>query len=100
MGHTLTLEELLFLQDMCLDGEFRCHQRAADAQVRGDYQTAAYEMQVKEQYTNLKRKLLAALHERGNHDLLANMRRLQAGLQDGTAERPLDPASGDERAPA
>lgn len=100
MGYTLTVEELLFLQDMCLDGEFRCHQRAADAQVRGDYQTAAYEMQVKEQYTNLKRKLLEALHERGNHDLLANVRRLQAGLTEGAAELPSEPASGDDRAPA
>ena len=100
MGYTLTVEELLFLQDMCLDGEFRCHQRAADAQVRGDYQTAAYEMQVKEQYTNLKRKLLAALHERGNHDLLANMRRLQASLREGNAGLSTGPETGDERAPA
>jgi hypothetical protein len=99
MAYTLTVEELLFLQDMCLDGEFRCHQRAADAQVRGDYQTAAYEMQVKEQYTNLKRKLLGALHERGNHDLLANMRRLQAGLQENAPDTPPGP-TGNAGAPA
>jgi hypothetical protein len=100
MGYTLTVEELLFLQDMCLDGEFRCHQRAADAQVRGDYQTAAYEMQVKEQYTNLKRKLLAALHERGNGDVLANMRRLQMSLQDSAPEPRAESASGNESASA
>jgi len=81
MRYTLTVEELLFLQDMCLDSEFRCHQRAADAQVRGDYQTAAYEMQVKEQYTQLKHKLFGALHERGNHNLLANVRQLQTELK-------------------
>lgn len=99
MGYTLTVEELLFLQDMCLDGELRCHQRAADAQVRGDFQTAAYEIQVKEQYTILKRKLLGALHERGNHDLLANMQRLQATLQ-SAASRTAGEAPASESAPA
>ena len=97
----LTTEELLFLQDMCLDGEFRCHQRAADAQVRGDYQTAAYEMEVKERYAELKRKLLEALHERGNHGLIASAQRLRAGLNGREDDAPRgEPESGGEGAPA
>jgi hypothetical protein len=100
MAHTLTTEELLFLQDMCLDGEFRCHQRAAEAQVRGDYSTAAYEMEVKERYAELKCKLLEALHERGNHGLIAEAQRLRAGLQGRDDAAPDEPEAGGEGAPA
>lgn len=68
----LSDEELLFLQDLCLDGEFRSHQRAAQAQLRGDFHTAAYEVQVKEQFTQLKAKLRAALEEQGFGRLAAS----------------------------
>jgi hypothetical protein len=100
MAHPLTTEELLFLQDMCLDGEFRCHQRAADAQIRGDYQTAAYEMQVKEQYSNLKRKLFNALHDRGDRGLLENVERLRAGMRETGVLPPDDSNRGSKSAVA
>lgn len=66
----LTTRELLYLQDMCLDAEFRCHERAVTAQIRGDTATAAREFDLKEQYSNLKQAILDDLYGRGNHDAL------------------------------
>lgn len=66
----LTTRELLYLQDMCLDAEFRCHERAVTAQIKGDASTAARELGLKAQYAHLKQAILDDLFGRGNHDPL------------------------------
>jgi hypothetical protein len=40
-----------------MDGESRCEQRAEAARRRGDYATAAFEAQLKEQYRRLRLKM-------------------------------------------
>ncbi len=52
---------MLLVQETCIEGELRCEQRAAAAIARKDYAMAAYELQIKEQYTNLKRRMLQEL---------------------------------------
>lgn len=66
----LTTRELLYLQDMCLDAEFRCHERAVTAHIKGDTATATRELDLKEQYSKLKKAILDDLYARGNHDPL------------------------------
>jgi hypothetical protein len=79
----LTTRELLFLQDMCLDAEFRCHERAVTAHVKGDSATAARELDLKEQYCNLKKAILDDLYARGNHDPLdATLLKVRATVRD------------------
>ena len=58
---TLSKQEMLLVQETCIEGELRCEQRAAAALARRDYAMAAYEIQIKEQYTNLKRRMLQEL---------------------------------------
>ena len=58
---SLTKQEILLVQETCIEGELRCEQRAAAALARKDYAMAAYELQIKEQYTNLKRRMLQEL---------------------------------------
>ena len=52
---------MLLVQETCIEGELRCEQRAAAALARRDYAMAAYEIQIKEQYTSLKRRMLQEL---------------------------------------
>jgi hypothetical protein len=58
---SLTKQEMLLVQETCIEGELRCEQRAAAALARKDYAMAAYEIQIKEQYTSLKRRMLQEL---------------------------------------
>jgi hypothetical protein len=58
---SLSKQEMLLVQETCIEGELRCEQRAAAALARRDYAMAAYEIQVKEQYTQLKRRMLQEL---------------------------------------
>ena len=58
---SLTKQEILLVQETCIEGELRCEQRAAAALARRDYAMAAYEIQIKEQYTSLKRRMLQEL---------------------------------------
>jgi hypothetical protein len=83
----LTTRELLYLQDMCLDAEFRCHERAVTAHIKGDSATTARELGLKEQYCNLKKAILDDLYSRGNHDPLdATLLRLRTTVrEDGSA---------------
>lgn len=53
----LSNPELLLLEERCMDGESRCEQRAEAARRRGDYATAAFEAQLKEQYRRLRLKM-------------------------------------------
>ena len=58
---SLTEQEMLLVQETCIEGELRCEQRAAAALARKDYAMAAYEIRIKEQYTTLKRRMLQEL---------------------------------------
>ena len=58
---SLSKQEILLVQETCIEGELRCEQRAGAALARRDYAMAAYEIQIKEQYTNLKRRMLQEL---------------------------------------
>ena len=79
----LTTKELLYLQDMCLDAEFRCHERAVTAQIKGDTLTATRELDLKEQYSRLKQAILDDLFVRGNHDRLdATLLRVRPTVRD------------------
>ena len=57
----LTRQQLLLIQEMCIDGEQRCDQRAADARARHDYHSAAFELQVRERYAYLKMQMMEEL---------------------------------------
>ena len=82
----LTTKELLYLQDMCLDAEFRCHERAVTAQIKGDTLTATRELDLKEQYSRLKQAILDDLFARGNHDSLdATLLRVRPTVRDEPA---------------
>ncbi len=74
----LSITELLDLQDMILEAELRCQRRAAEAQVKADYRTAAYEIQTAERYGSLKFAILEELHGRGNHPSDRSVRELHA----------------------
>jgi hypothetical protein len=79
----LTTKELLFLQDMCLDAEFRCHERAITAQIKGDGPTATREFELKEQYGRLKQAILDDLYARGNHEPLdAPLLKVRTGIKE------------------
>jgi hypothetical protein len=68
---------------MCLDAEFRCHQRAVSAHIQGDSVTAAREVELKEQYSDLKKAILDDLFGRGNHDPLnASLLQVRAGIRE------------------
>lgn len=58
---SLSKQEMLLVQETCIEGELRCEQRAAAALARKDYAMAAYEIQIKDQYTSLKRRMLQEL---------------------------------------
>ena len=46
----LTSDQVLMMLELCLDAEERCDERIAAAREQNDYTTAAYEVQLKEQY--------------------------------------------------
>jgi hypothetical protein len=54
----LTDHQVLMMLELCLDAEERCGDRIAAARERGDFNTAAYEVQLREQYENMKARLL------------------------------------------
>lgn len=57
MNSRLSNPDLLILEEQCLVAEERCDQRAAKATACGDHRTASFEMQLKEQYRNLRRRM-------------------------------------------
>jgi len=62
----LTRQHFLLIQEMCIDGEQRCEQRAADARARRDHQSAHSELQLKERSTSLKMKMMKELTRPSN----------------------------------
>lgn len=55
MRHTIpSIRDLVLLQDICLERELRCDQRAAEAEERGDLAQADYERRLKERFTEVK----------------------------------------------
>jgi hypothetical protein len=90
----LTRQQLLLIQEMCINGEQRCDQRAADARTRQDYHRAASELQLKKRYTHLKLQMMEELTRPTvtSPDAVGNLRPLARalGTQDvgpGTAEQ-------------
>ena len=49
-----TIGDLVLLQEMCLERELRCEQRAAEAEERGDRARAEHERRLKERLTQAK----------------------------------------------
>jgi hypothetical protein len=54
----LSNTELLVIEQLCLEGEFRCAERASSARRKEDYPAATYETRLKHQYSELRKKLL------------------------------------------
>jgi hypothetical protein len=73
---------MLLLQEMCLDGEQRCDERAAVARACKDYRTAAFEIQLKERYTRLKALMMEGLMQRTatTQDIISDLRELAHSL--------------------
>ena len=89
----LTTRELLYLQDMCLEADLRCLQRAATARIEGDNLAAAREAELEERYRNLRAAILDDLYVRGNHDPMgASLLQVRAGMKEELPE-----ASNDAR---
>jgi hypothetical protein len=61
MFKTLGEKDAYLLLEMCVDAEALCDQRIEEARASGDQKTAAYQVQVKEQYESLKRKIVAEI---------------------------------------
>lgn len=61
MFKTLGERDAHLLLEMCVDAEALCDQRIEAARAAGDQKTAAYQIQVKEQYESLKRKIVAEI---------------------------------------
>ena len=61
----LTSDQVLMMLELCLDAEERCDERIAAAREQNDYTTAAYEVQLKEQYENMKGRLMEEMRVAG-----------------------------------
>jgi hypothetical protein len=61
MPNILGGKQILVMLEMCIDAEERCDQRIAAAREANDFKTAAYQIQLKEQYENLKINLIAEI---------------------------------------
>lgn len=71
----LTEQQVLMMLELCLEAEERCDERIITARDKGDFSTAAYEVQLKEQYENMKARLLEDMEFQGAttqdlHDML------------------------------
>ena len=84
---SLSPEELLLLQETCIEGELRCEQRASAAMARRDYAAAAQEIEIKARYTGIKRRMLQELipPPAGFQDLPGAPAWLRDGIRDGMA---------------
>jgi hypothetical protein len=71
----LTEQQVLMMLELCLEAEERCDERISAARQKEDYSTAAYEVQLKEQYENMRARLLEEMRFEGAttqdlHDML------------------------------
>jgi hypothetical protein len=75
--------QILLMLEMCVDGENRCDDRIAKARHRGDFGTAAYEMQLKEQYEGLKQRLFHEMRKSAvtTQDLRETLLKLSREIQ-------------------
>jgi hypothetical protein len=79
----LTEHQVLMMLELCLDAGERCDERIAAARARGEYSTAAYEVQLKEQYENMKTRLLDEMRYSGatTQDLHAMLQRIGRSVE-------------------
>jgi hypothetical protein len=86
----LTEHQVLMMLELCLEAEERCDERIAAARAKGDYTTAAYEIQLREQYENMKTRLLDEMRYQGatTQDLHAMLQRIGRSIEkfSGSAE--------------
>lgn len=61
MFKTLGEKDAFVLLEMCVDAEARVDQRIEEARAAGDLKAVAYQIQVKEQYESVKRKIVAEI---------------------------------------
>lgn len=88
----LTEHQVLMMLELCLEAEGRCDERIATAREKGEYTTAAYEVQLKEQYENMKARLLDEMKYQGatTQDLHDTLRQIGRSVEKFT--RPADVA--------
>jgi hypothetical protein len=79
----LSDNQILLMLELCLDGETRCHERIEKARDRGDYRSAAYEVQLKEQYEDLKHRLFSEMRNSttSTHDLHETLRKFALDIE-------------------
>lgn len=84
----LTEHQVLMMLELCLDAEGRCDERIAAARDRGEFSTAAYEVQLKEQYENMKARLLEEMRYDGatTQDLHAMLQRVGSSIEKLTGD--------------
>jgi hypothetical protein len=66
----VTDSQLLHMFELCLDAETRCIQRYQQAKLEGDYDTAAYEAQLRDKYRLLKHRLFEGMAVEGRPNVL------------------------------
>lgn len=84
-----SMSDLVLLQDMCLERELRCDQRAAEAEERGDRAQADYERRLKERFKEVKRRFWSHVLEHPATGQASN---------DARSARPAVPAGAESRA--
>jgi hypothetical protein len=79
----LTFDQILMMLELCLDAEERCDERIATAREQCDYTTAAYEVQLKEQYENMKARLMEEMKVAGatTQDLHAMLQQIGRSIE-------------------
>jgi hypothetical protein len=73
--------DYLHLFDMCIDAEERCERRCHALRERGDKEGAAYEMQLRDKYSYLKRRIFQAMRDDSSsslHEILDQLSKIGA----------------------
>jgi hypothetical protein len=75
--------QILLMLEMCFDGESRCNDRIAKAREANDFRGAAYEVQLKEQYEDLKQRLFDEMRKSEGTvlDLRESLRKFLPGFE-------------------
>ena len=61
----LLIRDLVLLQDMCLERELRCEQRALQAERKGDWTQADYQRRLQQRFSQVKQKFWDHLRDEG-----------------------------------
>lgn len=72
----LTRTQILLLQQMCLDGEVRCHQRIAQAASVKDHEGVAYFSAIRDRYIDLKKDIAGQYEAHDTKLILSQIYRL------------------------